>query len=110
LAAYYWTGGAPKAHPIRDISTTGLYVVTEERWYPGTLILMTLQEADSGEEGVGRAISVHSRAVRWGNDGVGLQFIPLDTPAAHKGLNPLVHGADKKDLEQFLEKLRKGKG
>jgi hypothetical protein len=109
LAAYYWTGGAPKAHPIRDISTTGLYVVTEERWYPGTLILMTLQEADSGEESAGRAISVHSRAVRWGNDGVGLQFIPLDTPAAHKGLNPLVNGADKKDLEQFLEKLRKGK-
>jgi len=110
LAAYYWTGGTPKAHPIRDISTSGLYVVTEERWYPGTLILMTLQEADSGEEGAGRAISVHSRAVRWGNDGVGLQFIPLDIPAAHKGLNPLVNGADKKELKQFLERLRKVKG
>ena len=67
LAAYYWTGAAPKAHSIRDISSTGLYVVTEERWYPGTLILMTLQEP-KGEESVEHSISVHSRAVRWGND------------------------------------------
>jgi len=85
LAAYYWTGSAPKAHSIRDISATGLYVVTEERWYPGTLILMTLQDTKDGEESVEHSISVHSRAVRWGNDGVGLQFIPQDAPAESPG-------------------------
>jgi hypothetical protein len=105
LAAYYWTGAAPKAHSVRDISSTGLYVVTEERWYPGTLVLMTLQETDGEEEGAGRSISVHSRAVRWGNDGVGLQFIPQDAPEARKGLSELKHGVDKKELEQFLEQL-----
>jgi len=110
LAAYYWTGSAPKAHSIRDISATGLYVVTEERWYPGTLILMTLQDAQNGEESLEHSISVHSRAVRWGNDGVGLQFIPQDAPAALKGLNPLVHGVDTRELNQFLEWLRKGRG
>jgi hypothetical protein len=104
LAAYYWTGAAPKAHSVRDISSTGLYVVTEERWYPGTLILMTLQETDE-EEGAERSISVHSRAVRWGNDGVGLQFIPQDAPEARKGMNELTHGVDKKELNQFLERL-----
>jgi hypothetical protein len=110
LAAYYWTGGAPKAHHIKDISPTGLYVVTEERWYPGTLILMTLQVAGDKEESVERSIAVHSRAVRWGNDGVGLQFIPQDGQMAHSGLNPLVNGANQRELEQFLERLRKGKG
>jgi hypothetical protein len=110
LAAYYWTGGSPKAHSIRDISSTGLYVVTEERWYPGTLILMTLQESESGTQTVEHSISVHSRAVRWGNDGVGLQFIPQDAPLAIKGMNPLVHGVDRRELEHFLERLRKGKG
>jgi len=109
LAAYYWNGSAPKAHSIRDISSTGLYVVTEERWYPGTLILMTLQDTVDGEESVEHSISVHSRAVRWGNDGVGLQFIPQDAPAALKGLNPLVQGVDKRELNQFLEWLRAGK-
>jgi uncharacterized membrane protein (UPF0127 family) len=109
LAAYYWTGAAPKAHSIRDISASGLYVVTEERWYPGTLILMTLQETDGGQESVERSISVHSRAVRWGYDGVGLQFILQNTPAARNGLNQIVNGADQKELKQFLDRLRKGK-
>jgi hypothetical protein len=109
LAAYYWTGASPKSHSIKDISSTGLYVVTEERWYPGTLILMTLQEAGSGEQGAGRSIAVHSRAVRWGNDGVGLQFIPQDALDARNGLNQLENGADKWELDQFLEQLRKGK-
>jgi hypothetical protein len=110
LAAYYWTGATPKPHEIRDISSTGLYVVTEERWYPGTLILMTLQPAGGGEGSREQSIAVHSRAVRWGNDGVGLQFIPLDAPAAQEGPNPLLNGVDKKQLDQFLQRLRKGKG
>jgi hypothetical protein len=92
VAAYYWTGAAPKAHAVKDISSTGLYVVTEERWYPGTLILMTLQAEVFGEEAVEHSIAVHSRAVRWGSDGVGLQFILQDAPAASKGANPLAHG------------------
>jgi hypothetical protein len=86
-----------------------LYVVTEERWYPGTLILMTLQESDSGTLSVEHSIAVHSRAVRWGDDGVGLQFIPQDATPAIKGMNPLVHGVDKRELDRFLERLRKGK-
>ena len=110
LAAYYWTGSAPKANSIKDISSAGLYVITEERWYPGTLILMTLQSAIDGEGNFEHAIAVHSRAVRWGNDGVGLQIIPQDAPAARSGINPLVSGASSRELEQFLERLRKGNG
>jgi len=109
LAAYYWTGAAPKGHNIKDISASGLYVVTEERWYPGTLILMTLQVTGNGKgKSFEHSLAVHSRAVRWGNDGVGLQFIPQDSPAAHSGMNPLVNGASRRELEQFLERLRKG--
>jgi hypothetical protein len=110
LAAYYWTGAAPKAHSIKDISSAGLYVITEERWYPGTLILMTLQSASDGEDNFEHAIAVHSRAVRWGNDGVGLQFIPQDAPAARNGVNQIVSGANRRELELFLERLRKGNG
>jgi hypothetical protein len=108
LAAYYWTGGAPKAHQIKDISPSGLYLITEERWYPGTLILMTLQADGGMEESVERSIAVHSRAVRWGNDGVGLQFVLQDDQMAYNGLNPLVNGATMRELEQFLEQLRNG--
>jgi hypothetical protein len=108
LAAYYWTGGPPEAHTIKDISPTGLYVITEERWYPGTLVLMTLHNTTIGEKIAERTICVHSRAIRWGNDGVGLQFVLPKTQDLRNGL--LANGADRKDLDRFLLRLRKGKG
>jgi hypothetical protein len=109
LAAYYWNGAAPKAHSVRDISATGLYVVTEERWYPGTLILMTLQNTQAGEEISERSISVLSRAVRWGNDGVGLQFVLNQDENSGRGKGAELEGVNKKDLERFLADLLKGK-
>ena len=43
LVAYYWTGGAPFSYQVGDISATGVFLLTKERWAPGTLIQMTLQ-------------------------------------------------------------------
>jgi hypothetical protein len=102
LAAYYWTGGPSEPHEIKDISATGLYVVTEERWYPGTLILMTLQNTAFGPEVAERTICVHSRAVRWGKDGVGLQFV-LEKDSNDSSMA----AADRKALDRFLNRLRK---
>lgn len=107
LAAYYWTGGPTEPHPIRDVSATGLYVVTEERWYPGTLVLMTLQITNGVEEIAERSITVHSRAVRWGNDGVGLQFVLARNQGARNHGGHIVEPAGKKDLDRFLHRLRK---
>lgn len=109
LAAYYWNGSVPEPHGIRDISSSGLYIVTEERWYPGTLVLMTLQKTDCGEQVAERSISVLSRAVRWGQDGVGLQFILSDAKEARKGNAPLLETIEKKELDRFLQQLKKGK-
>src|SRR6516225_7039591 len=50
LVAYYWTGGAPHCYDIANISATGLYLRTKERWAPETLIQMTIQKDESGEE------------------------------------------------------------
>jgi hypothetical protein len=109
LAAYYWNGAAPAAHGIRDISMSGMYVVTEERWYPGTLVLMMIQRNERGEEIVERAVSVHSRAVRWGPDGVGLQFVLPDEKEVREGRLPLLDAATRKELNKFLEFLNRNK-
>ncbi|MGD0738503.1 MAG: PilZ domain-containing protein [Terracidiphilus sp.] len=109
LAAYYWNGSSPAAHGIRDISSTGLYVVTEERWYPGTLVLMTLQRNDLGEEVAERSIAVQSRAVRWGPDGVGLQFVLPDERDRRRGEAPILDSVDRKEFERFLEQLKRAK-
>lgn len=110
LAAYYWNGAPPRAHEVRDISASGLYVVTEERWYPGTLVLMTLQRTDCGEEEVEeRSIAVQSRAVRWGNDGVGLQFVLPEPQNRREAGTFHANGADRKALERFLNQIRKSR-
>jgi hypothetical protein len=68
---------------------------------------MTLQRTDSGDEIAERSISVLSRAVRWGNDGVGLQFVLNDEKNTQKPKNPQLDGASKKDLARFLQRLLK---
>jgi hypothetical protein len=103
LAAFFWTGGAPVEHEIRDISATGLYLVTEERWYPGTLVMMTLQKRNEPADSPGRSIAVQSKAVRWGEDGVGLQFVVPEVTDRRRGQNLLEEGVDKRTLEKFLE-------
>jgi len=75
LAAYHWTGSAPKQNSIRDISSTGVYLLTEERWAPGALVSLTLQTIGPPERSPERRIAVQARAIRWGEDGVGLSFI-----------------------------------
>lgn len=75
LVAYFFTGGAPRPNPIKDISVTGFYMCTDERWLPGTIIRITLQSIDAGRDGRRDSITVHSRVVRWGPDGGGFEFV-----------------------------------
>ena len=103
LAAYFWNGAAPLEHRIRDISSTGLFLVTEERWYPGTLVMMRLQIKIESEGLADRSISVQSKAVRWGSDGVGLEFVLPDMKDRRRGQNLLQDGVDRRALERFLE-------
>jgi hypothetical protein len=109
LAAYYWNGATPVAHGVRDISSAGLYVVTEERWYPGTLVLMTLQRTDHGDEYAERSIAVQTRAVRWGPDGVGLQFVLAAEKDLRAGKSATLDSAGRKEFDLFLEQLKTDK-
>jgi PilZ domain len=109
MAKYYWTGATPTAQAIRDISSKGLYVVTQERWYPGTLVLFTLQRTDT-EDGIGQcSIRVYTRAVRKGKDGVGLQFVLPETKDRVAEGKSLIGSVTKKGLETFLKGLRVAK-
>jgi hypothetical protein len=110
LAAFYWNGAAPMEHGIRDISSTGFFLIKEERWYPGTLVMMTLQKKGEAEDSPGRSISVQSKAVRWGSDGVGLEFFLPDGKENRRDRNPLEGGADRKALEEFLKSFKTGEG
>lgn len=73
LIAYYFTGGTPQPYAVRDISPTGMYILTEERWYPGTVVRATL--TDRSNPSAERSITVNAKAVRAGSDGVGFEFV-----------------------------------
>ncbi len=107
VAAHFWTGGNPVDHGVRDISSTGLYVVTDERWFPGTEVRMTL--TDSEEPSVKNSITANTKVVRWGNDGVGLKFVMENEKALRRGQIPLVDGTVDKELNLFLQLARSGK-
>lgn len=108
LVAYYWTGGAEVAHGVRDINLDGLYVVTEDRWYPGTMVLITLQRTDCKEEdGACRSVRVYATAVRWGVDGVGLQFVVSGAGDGFGSLKSNVDSANRKEVHRFLRGIRK---
>jgi hypothetical protein len=110
LAAYYWTGAPPTPHRIRDINSCGLYLVTEERWYPGTLVLMTLQRTKCGEsKNIEHSIHVYTRAVRWDKDGVGFQFVLNDFGDQRAGLKPMLETVNEKALRKFLKELSEDK-
>jgi hypothetical protein len=106
LIAYFWTGGTPVAHEIQDVSPTGLYVVTEERWYPGTVIRMTL--TDCTEPTVERSITVNATSVRWGNDGVGLRFVFHEDQNPRRRSAASLDGVNRQQLNQFIQRLRNG--
>lgn len=106
LVAYYWTGGAPQAFHIADISTNGLYLLTDERWFPGTMILMTLQRTNTDGDDPDDFISVLTKVIRWGTDGVGLSFVPSNTVDLNSGEALPETGVGKKALHRFIQRVQ----
>jgi Flp pilus assembly protein TadG len=80
VLVYYWDGSAPEGRRIHDISQSGAYICTPERWYLGTIIRLILQRDPTarGKDGVAAptaSICVPARVVRHGSDGVAVEFV-----------------------------------
>ena len=85
FAAYRWDGTALTCDTVRDISSTGLYLLTAERWKPGTIVALTLQREGPLDPDPARRITTQTRVIRCGPDGVGLSFLwAKDDPEARR--------------------------
>ena len=66
-------------HRLRDVSLTGAYVYTTERWYLGTVLQFTFNVTLPNNDATGVrepvvSVTVWSKIVRYGSDGVGVDF------------------------------------
>lgn len=78
---------------IKDISATGIYILTKDRWENGTPVPLTLHRSSLKDElDEANDLTLPATAVRSGQDGVGLQFeLPNDIDP--KSWVSLVEGA-----------------
>lgn len=109
LVAYYWDGAAPRPHPVRDTSSSGMYLLTEQRWYPNTLVTMSLVRTDKRTTDPDRSIELVGKVVRSGSDGVGLEFLLSHASRSDQeqdGAGLGVREADRKTLQGFLASVR----
>lgn len=104
LVAYFFTGGIPSAHGVRNISASGVYVFTEERWYLGTVVRLTL--TDHREQTSERSITVNAEVIRWGNDGVGLQFLVRREKDPSVPADGTPGSTTREQVEEFLRRYR----
>jgi hypothetical protein len=106
LAAYLWIGTLPKQASVRDISSTGVYLLTRERWTPGDLVSLTLQRRGPLEGSFERRVAVQARAVRWGEDGIALSFVLPSGMDLRLWESPLKSAAEQTDPEDILREFR----
>ena len=80
LVVHYWDGSAPEGRQLRDVSQSGAYIYTSERWYVGTIIRIILQghsttTREDGTTAPTASTCIAARVVRHGSDGVAVEFV-----------------------------------
>lgn len=84
LIAHYWNGGVPQPCVVKTVSPIGAYLVTRDRWHPGTVVRLTFQYGTESpslggmENGGDGAVMLRARVVRFGDDGVGVRIVYLN--------------------------------
>jgi hypothetical protein len=89
---------------VADVSPAGFYMMTVERWLPGTEFPVTLRKIGrNGIQGL-EEITLLSRVIRCGPDGVGFVFAVHGTDSGAAEAEVGIW-ANERELNQFLEGL-----
>lgn len=104
LAAYHWRGSIPRENSVRDISSTGAYLLTKERWEPGELIALTLQRSGPLEKE--NSFAVQAKAVRWDDQGVAVSFVLPPEADLRLWQSPLKSAAEQNEPEDIVREFR----
>jgi hypothetical protein len=92
-----------REYKIGDISVAGFFMITEERWIPGTGFPVTLGRTDNN--GHGKTLTVYCTVVRIAADGVGFTFLPSAIEDRHASDARDIARLDLTKLAEFLKGL-----
>src|SRR6185312_1757232 len=70
MVVEYWDGVAPAGRGIHDISESGAYICTTEKWYSGAIIRLVFRGRDPKT-----SVPVLAQVVRQGKDGFAMEFM-----------------------------------
>lgn len=73
--AYYSLGPLEKQAPVKNISPTGVYLYTADRWPPGTTVLLTMKGRRHSRAELEPQVSIPARVVRHDDEGIGMEFV-----------------------------------
>ncbi len=104
LAAYHWKGSIPRQNSVRDISATGAFLVTQDRWEPGEIIALSLQRHGPPERE--NSFSVQAKAVRWDDSGVAISFVLPPGADLRLWQSPLKNAAEQNEPEDIVREFR----
>lgn len=106
LAAYHWNGAQPHLVDVRDISSSGVFLLTQETWLPGEMVSLTLQRRGPLEGDLERRVHVQARTVRRDEKGVGLSFVFPAGVDLRLWDSPLMTSTSRCDPEDVLREFR----
>ncbi len=104
LAAYHWKGTLPRLNSVRDISSTGAFLLTQERWEPGEIVSLSLQRSGPPEKE--NSFSVQAKAVRWDDQGVAVSFVLPAGADLRLWQSPLKSASEQNEPEDILREFR----
>ncbi len=104
LSAYHWKGASPRHNSVRDISSTGAFLLTQERWQPGEIFSLSLQRSGPPEKE--NSFSVQAKAVRWDDQGVAVSFVLPAGADLRLWQSPLKSASEQNEPEDILREFR----
>jgi PilZ domain len=108
MDASYPTELERKSVRVKDVSPTGVYIFTDDRWAIGTSISLTLKKWSLLDKSPEPSIRVYAKTVRHGSDGVGMVFLfeSIDTAAWLNVLGEATPLIEQRDAMSMLRVTR----
>ena len=106
LVAIHWNGHTPRQNPVANLSSSGAYVLTDEKWQPGEIVSLTLQRKGTLENAARNRFTVQVKATRRDDDGVGVAYLLPNGADLHLWQPTILNEKPQTEPEDIVREFR----